>query len=64
MQVTNISGNVFKNLAPIVINHTVGEPKTKIVKNKFVDTDGPIVAELNSGLENTAIIENNEGLTP
>lgn len=62
VQVTNVSGNTFKNLAPIVINHTVGEPKTKITNNKFVDTKAPVVAELNSGLENTAVIENNPGL--
>ncbi len=62
VQVTDITGNTFSNSAPFVINHTVGEPKTKITKNKFVKTDGPIVAELNSGLENTAMITDNQGL--
>jgi len=62
VQVTNVSGNTFKNLAPIIINHTVGEPKTKVVENRFSDTEAPKVAELNSGLENTAIIKDNPGL--
>ncbi len=62
VQVTNMSDNTFKNLAPIVINHTVGEPKTKIIGNRFTETAAPKVAELNSGLENTAVIQDNEGL--
>ena len=64
VQVTNVSGNTFKNLAPVIINHTVGEPKTKIIKNAFENTDAPKVEELNSGLPPTALIENNEGLNP
>lgn len=64
VQVTNISGNSFKNSQPFVINHTVGEPKTRIVENKFSQISAPIVTELNSGLEPTAIISENEGLKP
>ena len=62
VQVTNVTDNTFKNMAPIIINHTVGEPKTKIIGNRFSDTAAPKVAELNSGLENTAIITDNAGL--
>jgi len=62
VQVTNVSGNTLNNLAPIVINHTVGEPKTKIIQNNFVQTAAPKVAELNSILENTAIIKDNAGI--
>jgi len=62
VQVTNISGNTFKNVAPIIINHTVGEPKTKIIQNEFTETKSPKVAELNSVFENTAIIKDNSGL--
>jgi len=62
VQVTNISGNTFKNVAPIIINHTVGEPKTKIIQNEFTETMSPKVAELNSVFENTAIIKDNSGL--
>ena len=64
VQVTNIADNIFKNSAPFLINHTVGEPKTKILKNRFEQSAAPKVFELNSGLENTAIIEDNIGLTP
>jgi len=35
VQVTNISGNTFKDSRPFIVNHTVGEPKTKITKNTF-----------------------------
>jgi len=64
VQVTNVSNNVFENNTPFLINHTVSEPKTKIFKNKFSGTPAPRVFELNSGLEPTTMIENNEGLNP
>ena len=64
VQVSDISGNRFEKSTPFLINHTVGEPKTKILKNTFVDTEGPRVSELNSEYENTAIIEDNQGLNP
>ena len=62
VQVTSIKDNVFSNAAPFLINHTVGEPKTRIVENRFVKTDAPKVFELNSVLENTAVIKKNKGL--
>ena len=62
VQVSDISGNSFKNVEPFLINHTVGEPKTKIYENDFVSTKGPKVFELNSGLEPTAQISDNTGL--
>lgn len=62
VQVTNIRDNRFENSAPLLINHTVGEPKTRIVKNGFVETPAPKVYELNSGLENMAVISDNAGL--
>ena len=64
VQVTDITDNSFGNSAPFVINHTVGEPKTKIMKNTFVETPGPQVKELNSIFENTAVITDNKGLNP
>lgn len=64
VQVTNISDNVFENSEAFQITHTVSEPKTKIFKNKFSETPAPRVVELNSGLEPTAVITDNEGLTP
>jgi poly(beta-D-mannuronate) lyase len=62
VQVTNISDNVFEDSQPFLINHTVGEPKTRIFDNEFINTGAPKVFELNSGLAPTAIIENNTGL--
>ena len=64
VQVTNISGNTFDNSEPFLVTHTVSEPKTKIFKNKFVDTAAPHVVELNSGLPPTALITDNQGLEP
>lgn len=63
VQVTNISKSTFENSTPFLVTHTVSEPKTRIFNNKFVDTAAPLVVELNSGLEPTAVIENNEGLS-
>jgi len=62
VQVTNISNNIFKDSQPFLINHTVGEPKTRVFENKFVETAAPIVTELNSGLPPTAEIVDNVGL--
>ena len=62
VQVTNIEGNTFKDSRPFLINHTVGEPKTMIFKNTFVETPDPLVTELNSGLPPTAKIFENIGL--
>jgi poly(beta-D-mannuronate) lyase len=64
VQVTDITNNTFVNSAKFVINHTVGEPKTKIKKNSFTNTASPAVNELNSDLENTAMISDNQGLKP
>ncbi len=62
VQVTHMSENTFKESQPFLINHTVGEPKTRIDGNIFDQTPAPFVFELNSGLPSTAIIENNSGL--
>ncbi len=60
VQVSRINGNTFEASKPIVINHTVGEPQTRIVGNNFGSTQGPIVNELNSTLKNTAVIKDNQ----
>lgn len=62
VQVTNMSGNVFKDSQPFLINHTVGEPKTYIFENEFTNTAVPKVYELNSGQKPTAKILNNKGV--
>lgn len=60
VQVTQIAGNVFEDSKPFLINHTVGEPKTRVVGNTFIKTPLPKNYELNSGLEPTAVIEDNK----
>ena len=62
VQVTQVSNNRIANAAPFLINHTVGEPKTKITDNNFSQTPAPKIAELNSQKENTALLKNNRGL--
>lgn len=62
VQVAEITENEFQDSPAFLINHTVGEPKTRISGNRFDRVGAPIVVELNSGLPPTAIIENNEGL--
>ncbi len=64
VQVTDMTGNTFEDSPAFLINHTVGEPKTRITNNKFEDVPSPQVFELNSILENTAIIADNQGLNP
>ena len=59
VQVSDISHNLFNKSQAISIEHTVGEPKTKILNNKFINTPGPIVKELKSTQPHTAIIKNN-----
>ena len=62
VQVTNVKDNVFRKARPFLINHTVGEPKTFIENNQFRGVGVPKVFELNSGLEPTAVIKDNQGL--
>ena len=59
VQVSNVSGNSFNNSPKFTINHTVGEPVTKVNKNTFVGIELPIVTELNSDKENTADLSGN-----
>ena len=60
VQVTDIKKNTIEDSQPFLINHTVSEPKTRVIENKFINTDLPQNFELNSGLEPTAIIEDNQ----
>ena len=62
VQVTDIKNNRFEASPPFIFNHTVGEPKTKVTDNVFLNVGDPVVTELNSGLPPTAMIENNKGL--
>ncbi len=60
VQVTDITETTISSSKPVIINHTVGEPKTNITGNVFVATPDVQVTELNSVFENTAVIKNNE----
>ena len=59
VQVTDIAENTLTNSSPIIIEHTVGEPKTAITSNTFDATSKPSVKELRVKGPHTALIENN-----
>ena len=60
VQVTEIAENTVIESAPLVINHTVAEPRTRVLKNRF-DRRGYVeVKELNSQKKNTALISGNQ----
>lgn len=59
VQVSTVENNEVVNSAPIKAMHTVGEPVTKIIDNKFINVPPLIVKELHSDKKNTALIHNN-----
>lgn len=59
VQVTNMDKNQFANSAPIVVEHTVGEPKTRITNNVMKGTKAPSVVELRVKGPHTAELSNN-----
>lgn len=59
VQVTDISNNTFSDSAPIVLEHTVGEPNSSITNNVFKATSAPVIKELRVNGPHTAIVENN-----
>ena len=60
VQVTEITGNKWDQSAPVVINHTVGEPRTRIVNNQFDEAGYLQIRELNSQKQNTAVVDGNQ----
>ncbi|WP_448551481.1 polysaccharide lyase 6 family protein [Thalassotalea montiporae] len=63
VQVTDIKNNQLINSAPIVIEHTVGEPITRITNNQLSAKPSVVelrVAELRAKGEHTAHIKNNQ----
>jgi poly(beta-D-mannuronate) lyase len=62
VQVTKFDKNTFSDTRPLVIDHTVGEPKTQLLNNDFGGTGAPRIRELNSDEKNTAILSGNRGL--
>ncbi len=63
VQVTLLEGNLFKNSKPVIIDHTVGEPKTRLLNNDFGGSAAPRIIELNSDEKDTAILSGNKGIS-
>lgn len=62
VQVSNIHSNTIKNSLPLRVNHTVGEPVTRITKNAFTDTPELVIQELYSDKTDTAELSDNRYL--
>lgn len=62
VQVTDIEGNAWNQSAPITINHTVGEPRTRVVNNQFDTSNNLQIQELNSQKKSTAVVAGNRVL--
>ncbi len=59
VQVSHVSDNIFTKTAPVDVNHTVGEPITRIENNTFVNTAEMSIDELNFPGPHTAKTSNN-----
>ncbi len=59
VQVTQITNNSLSDSPAIKVEHTVGEPVTRIVSNRLEAMPLPTVKELHSHKENTALIQGN-----
>lgn len=62
VQDTDMLGNQFSNIAPIVIEHTVGEPQTLIQDNRFEKVGLPRVTEVFTRGDSTAVLIDNSVL--
>lgn len=60
VQMSQIEHNKFNDSAVIIVEHTVGEPQTRITHNQFTDTPSPQVTELVAIGKHTADINNNK----
>ncbi|WP_137222627.1 chondroitinase-B domain-containing protein [Shewanella sp. MEBiC00475] len=60
VQMSQVEDNKFNNSAPIIVEHTVGEPKTRIANNEFNNTASPQVTERVPAGKHTADINNNK----
>ncbi|MCM2678561.1 polysaccharide lyase 6 family protein [Echinimonas agarilytica] len=61
-QVANISHNLFKDSAKVMLEHTVGEPQSLIRGNEFNGTPKPEIVELRVAGPHTAKLMNNRVL--
>jgi poly(beta-D-mannuronate) lyase len=55
VQYARIEGNRFVESAPIVVEHTVGEPRTFIENNRFVGTPAPVISDDTATLRNNVV---------
>ena len=62
VQQTLLQDNHFVNSRIVTIDHTVGEPRTRIISNTFEKTPEPIVTETFTKGPSTAVIEGNVSL--
>ncbi|MCJ8318593.1 MAG: polysaccharide lyase 6 family protein [Colwellia sp.] len=60
VQVTNIESNSFENTAKVVIEHTVGEPKTVVKNNTASNATAFTIKELHASGPHTAVLLNNK----
>ena len=62
VQDTDIVDNAIVESAPFLIEHTVGDPQTDVMDNRFEGTPAPILREITSGLPPTVRLSGNTGL--
>lgn len=60
VQDTDLINNVFTDSQAIIIDHTVGEPQTLIKENDFNDIGLPVVTEVFTKGESTAVLIDNK----
>lgn len=58
-QVITINNNTIKNSEKVILNHTVGEAKTVVENNTFINLDEVFITEINFPEKPTGIIRNN-----
>jgi poly(beta-D-mannuronate) lyase len=59
VQQTLIQGNQFKQSKEVTIDHTVGEPITRILHNRFIQSPMPVVTETFAKGPSTAVWQDN-----
>jgi poly(beta-D-mannuronate) lyase len=59
VQDTDLLNNEFTNTKPVIIEHAVGEPQTLIKDNHFGNVGLPVVTEIFTKGESTAVLKNN-----
>ena len=62
VQDTDMVGNTVRDSAPLLVEHTVGDPQTDITGNRFSGTPAPVFREITSGLPPTMRLSGNTGL--